>query len=205
MRRWTDRQDIQPVKRQPSALAREGFSVTIELHVWRHGDGALHAATPLDDQIISKLPRGQRYVAKLMLPRSHRQNNLLHGIIQAAFANQRGGPQVESWEALKGWLLIQAGHCTETAIDLRGMRPSAAAAMAGAVAAALRERSTFAEVAISRERSALLIRTPKSVSFKKADSETMQPVVDRVLDIICTQVVPGTTPEQVMDMARRKA
>lgn len=177
----------------------------IEIQVWKHADSSLRAASPLDLKLIQSLERGEKYIARLQKPRSLKQNNLFHGLIQRAYENQTYGPRLESWEALKGWLLVRAGHCEETAVSVKGMLPSTAAVLSGAVAGALRQRTVYAETLVDRARAALIIRTPRSVSFAKADRETMQPVVDRVVDLICSEIVPGVTPEQLMDMAKRRA
>lgn len=177
--------------------------MTIELHVWRQGDGVLTGCTPLDYRLIQGLPPSSRYVAKLIKPRSLRQNNLLHGLIQAAYENQRGGPQVDSWEHLKAWLLIRAGHCDERRVSIDGLSAPQAMTLAGAVSAAIKAGGPGTLVfATSRE---IVFRTARSVSFAKADSAVMQPVVDRVIDLICSEIVPGSTPEQLMDAAKRRA
>lgn len=51
----------------------------------------------------------------------------------------------------------------------------------------------------------LIMRVAKPWRFSKTDHETANAVMQRVVDEICTNIVPGVTPEQLLDMAKQEA
>ncbi len=160
----------------------------LELRLEYCGEGKFRTATRLDWDLCQKELASRRQVfARISKPRSARQNAMFHAMIQDAFLNQRAGPQFPTWEHLKGWLLIQAGHCEVMRFDPEAMTPAVAA----------RLRHTFTGVDFTADRSSIYMKIAKSVSFAKADADVMKDIVDRVIDIICTEIVPGTTPDEL--------
>jgi hypothetical protein len=142
---------------------------------------------------------------KLTRMRSVRQNAFFHALIQAAFENQRGGPKVDTWEHLKGWLLVEAGHFDEARFSIGSIHPSVAALVGGGFAKEMRKRWSYMATGVDTKRNEIYMRFPQSVSFKSCDAERMKQVVDRVTAIICTEVVPGMDPETIMKMSTARA
>lgn len=178
----------------------------MELRLEYVGGGRFQSLTKLDfDLCTQDLAQGDRVKARITKPRSVRQNNLLHALIQAAHENQRGGPKFETWEHLKAWLLIEAGHCEEIRYSIGRIDPKLAMLVAGGMVAAIRQRFEFMAAGIDRGRNEVVMRFAKSVSFRQCDSETMAGIMDRVVAHICTDIVPGMDPESILNMAKARA
>lgn len=168
----------------------------IDLRLVHVGGGRFQAASKLDFELCCKeLDNGERVRAKVTHQRSVQQNEFFHALVEAAFENQRGGPQLPSWRHLKHWLLIKAGHCDVTRFDPGSMTPAVAAWL----------RKTFDTVDFTTDGHSIFMKVARSVSFKSATADEMRHVVDSVVSIICEEIVPGCTPEQIMDMAKQKA
>lgn len=148
------------------------------------------------EALTTKFAAGEHVFAKLTRKRSVRQNNLFHALCQAAYDNQRAGPTLPSWEHLKGWLLIQAGHCTVTRFAPEELTPRVAAAF----------RKSFADVDFVRDGTgAILMKQARSVAFNETNADEMQAVMNRVVDLICTEIVPGASPEDLLQAAKEAA
>lgn len=180
----------------------------IALRLTYMGGGRFQTRTRTDfDAAGATFEQGAPVIAKIGQRRSVRQNNLFHALIEAAWSSQRGGPRFDHWSGLKKWLLIRAGHCDETRIDLNGMAPAVARTVAAGVASALRQSEGGSTVTTSYDtaRHQLVLRSARSVRFDKTTAETMNPVVDRIVDIICTEIVPGVAHAEILEQARRMA
>jgi hypothetical protein len=170
-----------------------------EIRLRYDGNGKFSPASHVDyTTAIEEFEQGEEFVAKLTRPRSSRENRLFHGSIKSAYDNQRGGPRfedeadVDGWMRLRGWLLCQAGHC-----DVHRFTPGA---LAPEAVATLRQVYGDAFWAVEEKTGAILMRVPKTVRFSTLKHPDFQPVKDKVFQILCNEIVPGTTPEQLMEI-----
>ncbi len=178
----------------------------LDLRLRYRGGGTFQTAGRLDyDLAETEFERGKLVRAKVSAPRSVRQNDFFHALIEAAWENQRGGPRLPTWRHLKAYLLIEAGHCTETRLPLGRMTSNQAAEIAGKLAGALRRQYDTAWVTYSQTRNEIILRFAKSVSFRAVDGDEMREITDKVVSLICTEIVPGMDPQSILDMARSKA
>jgi hypothetical protein len=60
----------------------------------------------------------------------------------------------------------------------------------------------FDTVDFSTDGRKIYMKVAKSVSFAKANSKDMKQVVDRVVKIICTEIVPGMDPATIISVAK---
>jgi len=168
----------------------------LDLRLKYLGGGKFQTAGSLDFDLCGKeLDEGETVRARVTHQRSVKQNAFFHALIAAAWENQRGGPQFPSWEHLKGWLLIKVGHCD--------VKQFAANAMTAEVARHIRLTNPMADFTTDGE--SIFMKTAKSVSFKSTSAEEMAPVVDAVVALICSEIVPGVTPAQLLGMAKDRA
>lgn len=180
--------------------------MAIDLMLRHVGGGKFQTASHIDyHAAVELLEVNELLRAVLTRRRSVRQNNLLHAMIQAAFENQRGGPSFDTWEKLKAYLLIEAGHSEERRFSIGKIPHAQAALVCGGFASVIRDRHEYMAAGIDRQRNEVVMRFAKSVAFRNATSDEMQPVVDRVLHKICTEIVPGTSPEALLTMAKARA
>lgn len=168
----------------------------LDLRLEHVGGGQFRTRFKLDfDLCAAELEPGEHVRAKVTKQRSVRQNDYFHALIEAAFENQRGGPVLPSWRHLKGWLLIQVGHCDVKQFSARSMTPDVAAYL----------RKQFDTVDFSTDGQSIFMKTARSVSFKACDAEAMGKAVDDVVALICTDIVPGCSPDEILKMAKEKA
>jgi hypothetical protein len=180
--------------------------MSVDLRLVHTGGGNFRPRTKLDFELcLSTFDDGEMVRAKVSKARSVRQNGYFHALIQAAFENQRGGPQVETWEHLKSWLLIEAGHCDEVRINVGSMSEADAKTVAGGMARELKRRFDTVGVSYDRSSKEVVMRFARSVAFRAVDREKMGEIVDRVVAVICTVVVPGVDPETIMNQAKARA
>lgn len=179
--------------------------MAVDLRLTYVGGGRLQARGKLDLELLEReFEAGEVLRVKAGKMRSVKQNDFFHALIQAAFANQNGGPSMANWEQLKAWLLIEAGHCDEHRIDVRGMSAAQAGIVAGGMAKVLRTKIETCQVTYDRGTHEVIMRFAKSVSFRAADRETMGEIVDRVVAIICTTIMPGSDPATILNQAKAK-
>lgn len=154
-----------------------------------------------------KLHIGQTFRARLVVPRSNKRNDFLHALIQRAYENQRGGPDLPTWQHLKAWLLIEAGHCEETRVKVGRLTLTEAKAAGLAIATTVRlQGREYVGVTYDGKRGEFIIRTAKSVSFHALPDEgQFAEIVDKVVAIIGAEIVPGMTPEEVFAMGEKQA
>lgn len=156
----------------------------IELHLIYEGGGRFRSLTKLDLMLASdKFQQGERVLAKCTKPRSGRQNRWFHAMMHDAWDNQTAGPLFDTSDRLRKWATIQAGHC-----DVKRFEP---AAMTREVAEWL--RATYDDIDFSTDGRWIYAKTAKSISYRSCDNYVMAAVADKVVDIICEQIVPGTT------------
>ena len=178
----------------------------LDIQLRYKGQGVFQTAASLDFRLANdELEAGEMVRARVSRLRSVRQNNLFHALIQAAFDNQRGGPDLPSWEHLKAWLLIQAEHVNEKRVFVGNLSLKEAKAAGTAIAAALRGGSDYVAIAYDPNTHEFVERSAKSVSFRKVTSDEMAAIMDKVVEIVCTEIVPGMDPESILNMARSKA
>jgi hypothetical protein len=180
--------------------------MAVELMLRHEGGGLFRVASRLDyETAVTALETNEMLRAVFTRRRSVRQNNLLHALIQAAFENQRGGPKLDTWEKLKAYLLIEAGHSEERRFSIGNVHPAQAALVCGGFAAVIRDRHEYMAAGIDQQRREVVMRFAKSVSFSKATSDEMKPVMDHVVATICTEIVPGMDPATILNMAKTRA
>jgi len=148
------------------------------------GGGRFRVASTYDLEAVElQFAAGEQVEMKPAKGRSIRQHKWFFSLVSEAFENQRAGPQFDSAERLRKWLLIKVGHCTEKRFAPR--------AMTADVAAWLRQQ--YDDMDFATDRVWIYARTAKSISFRACNSEAMCEIADRVVDVICSEVCPGTT------------
>lgn len=180
--------------------------MAIDLKLEHVGGGQFRCRTRLDfDLCTREFGPGEPVRASITKRRSVRQNAFFHALVGAAFENQRSGPRCETAAHLKSWLLIEAGHCDEVRLSVAGMNERDATAVARGMTAELKRRFDTVAVSFDPKSREIVMRFARSVSFRAADAEMFSGIVDRVAEIICAQIVPGTTPEQLFSEARERS
>jgi hypothetical protein len=170
------------------------------------GEGKLRAATRYDyNLILAVFDPGEELTAKLTHQRSTKQNAFFHLLVQRAFERQMQGPKLQTWQALKDWLLIRADHCTELRHHVGPLTSKETRVIGAALAMGLRTENDFVGVAYDKRRQEIVLRTAKSVAFKACDSEKMGELVAAVEALILQEICPGLTVEEIMGEARRAA
>ena len=168
----------------------------LDLRLEHIGGGQFRPRSKLDYELCCKeLEPGEHVRAKITHQRSVRQNDYFHALIEAAWESQRGGPQLPTWRHLKSWLLIQAGHCDVKQFALNAMTAEVAAHL----------RRTFDTLEFTTDGKSIFMKVARSVSFKATNSAEMKEIVDKVVAIICTEIVPGMDPDTIMNQARERA
>ena len=158
----------------------------IELQLRYEGNGVFRVANRAALEVAAaRAEQGQVYTARLTSPRSHEQNRYFHALVRDAYEQQRGGPVLPTWMHLRNWLLCEVGHC-----EVQAFQPGA---ITREVAAWLRGR--YDDVHWSTDGRQIYARTPKSINVARCEQDRMNQIVTAVVDVICKQVVPGTTPE----------
>jgi len=174
------------------------------------GGGRFHAASKIDHHnIMQRFPVGDRVRAKLTAPRSLKQNNWFHCIVQTAFNNQQGGPEFADWKALRSYLLIQAGWFDEwsapwvvvggrKAYKFNIMRP-----VIEALAAGMRRRADYTVVIADTKRELIVFRVARSFSFESCpDPEEATRIIDHAIGTICQEIIPGVSEEELRTMSK---
>jgi len=180
----------------------------IDLKLIYLGEGRFVTATASDlSTAVTGIKANEALRAKMTRRRSVQQNEFFHALIKAAFDNQRSGPQLPSWEHLKAWLLIRAG-CEEIRLPLVGMAETDVARFLGPMAAALRRRYPSVETAYDQRSHECVMRFARSVRFDPvtgASPDEMHKITHDVTALICTEIVPGCTPDEIFAMAKEAA
>jgi hypothetical protein len=124
-----------------------------------------------------------------------------------AFDNQRAGPELPTWRHLKDWLLIHpdVGHCQERRVKVGKLTPREAQAAGVALATALRTGEDFVGVGYDTKHGEFVVRTAKSVSFRAVTSDDMAAITDKVVGLICKEILPGTDPEDLFNATRSES
>lgn len=163
----------------------------MEVQLRYMGGGRFQSMT--GQTVFGEIKIGDVLRCKITRARSNPQNRFFHSLVRHAYDNQTGdGPLLPSWEHLKYWLLIQAGHCTVQVFDPRAMTPE--------VAKWLRELDPAMD--FTHDRNSIYAKRAKSIAFRAADQDQMNPIVDRVTEIICNDIVPGVDPDELFKMAK---
>ncbi|MEO0943230.1 MAG: hypothetical protein AAFY06_00110 [Pseudomonadota bacterium] len=157
----------------------------LDLRLEYAGEGNFVCRTRFDRELVDdKLKAGERVRAKVTRPRSARQNDFFHAIVEAAFDNQRAGPQFPTWRHLKSWLLIQVGHCEVKTFPVTAMTPSVAAWL----------RRQHDNIDFAHDGDHIYAYTAKSISFAACGGEKMDEIVDAVIVRIINDICPGMDP-----------
>jgi hypothetical protein len=180
----------------------------LDLRLRYEGAGRFQTATKLDfDLAAETYSQGDVVRAETTQPRSLRQNNYLHAIIQSAHETQSGGPRFGHWKQMRAWLLIEAGYCNEERFKVPGTSRNVATAFGKGLAQALRRGERYEAVAYDPKTAEFVIRTPISLKFHGKDALTADEageLTDRIVAIVCTEIVPGMDPQSIMDNAKAR-
>lgn len=164
----------------------------LEIRLQYQGEGRFTTATRLDLELAERnIDHGERIAAKLTKPRSVRQNRLFHALIELAFDHQKAGPPQPSWRHLKSWLLIQAGWCTIAKLPPNAISKEMAACL----------KAQFDTIDFTTDGQSIFMKTAKSTKFSAANADEFSPVMDKVIDLICSKICPGMEREALMKMA----
>jgi len=175
----------------------------IEHRLIYRGGGTYQTASRMDLELAERTFHvGEECAGKISHKRSVKQNNTFHVMIQYAHDNQRSGPILPSWEHLKKWLLIEAGHYSERRFNLSGLNEAQAVIAGKALAQCMRSRDDYVAIAYDRHTSELVERTAKSVRFTAVMADDMRELFDRVAHIICDQIMPGMEPDRLVEEAK---
>jgi hypothetical protein len=179
----------------------------LEQRLIYRGGGSYQTATRLDLELAERtFQAGEECAARVTHKRSVRQNNTFHVMIQYAHDNQRAGPLLPSWEHLKKWLLIKAGHYSERRFGIGDARAKMTheqiVAIGKMLAHAFRSRDDYVAIAYDPKTEEFVERTAKSVRFTAAMSDEMKELFGRVAEIICREIIPGTDPEELIEAAK---
>lgn len=170
------------------------------------GDGSFRTASPFDYKLAQRaLGEGEVIRVSVSRGRSSKQNRMFYALVQAALDHQVHGPMLETADHMKAYLLIRAGHCNESRIPLSKQSAKETMFAARRMSAFLRQHYDFCETQYDDKRSDLVLRVAKPWRFSRTDHETATAVMERVVKEICENIVPGTTPEQLLDMAKQEA
>jgi hypothetical protein len=154
--------------------------------------GHFVTATKADfDAASAEYKPGQEIIARTSSRRSGRQNSYFHVILQNAHASQQAGPQQPTWEHLKAHVLNAVGHCDVKRFEARAMTREATQAI----------RAAFhVEFFVDRKTNEIIMKTPRRT--RNLGKEEMGALIDKALDYICREIVPGTDPEDLRAMAK---
>lgn len=178
----------------------------LTLELCYNGNGSFRTASPFDFKLAqSRLGEGELIRVSVSRGRSSKQNRLFHALIQAAFDNQVHGPMLETAEHMRAYLLIRAGHCNETRIPTAKQSARDVVSTARHMSAFLRQHYEYCETSHDSDRNELVLRVARKWRFSATDHETANAVMEKVVAEICGNIVPGTTPEQLLNMAKQEA
>jgi len=138
------------------------------------------------EHAVSFMRQGEVYQFQRIKPRSRQQHRWFFALVQAAYDNQTAGPVFGDSERLRKWLLCKANWCRT-----RTFPPQA---MTREVAAWLREESADMDFTVDRHTGEIHAHVAKSIAYRACPHEQMCIIADKVVDIICAQIVPGTSP-----------
>lgn len=171
----------------------------LDVRLRYQGNGRFQSHTLVDFKKISEgLEEGDVVRAKLTNARTHTQNNTLHWLAQMAWENHQPGcppdPElVPTWEHMRSWLLIAAGHCDVEEFKRGEIAP----------AAAERLRKRYNTVMWTVRGQTVFMKTARSTS--NLSREEFSDLLDRILDVIGTKVIPGVDMDSLKEMAKAKA
>ena len=167
------------------------------------GNGRYQTASRSDlENANTTFAAGEHVVARITHKRSVRQNNTFHAMIAYAFENQRSGPNLSTAQHLKQWLLIKAGHYSERRFHLGPLLEREAKSVGMVVAQMMRSHDDYVGIAYASGTGELIERRAKSVSFKSVMSDDMRELFDRVVHIICEEIMPGVDPDALVEEAK---
>lgn len=162
-------------------------------------DGKFQSHTLVDFKTIAAgLTPGDVVRARITLARTVTQNNTLHWLAQMAWENHQPDcppdpEQVPTWEHMKSWLLIAAGHCDVETFERGEIAP----------AAAMRLRKRYHTIMWTVRGDMIFMKTARSTS--NLNREEFTDLLDRILTVIGTKVIPGVDMDSLKEMAKAKA
>jgi hypothetical protein len=175
----------------------------LEQRLIYRGGGTYQTATRLDLELAERtFQAGEECAAKITHKRSVHQNNLFHAMCHYAHDNQRAGIILPTWQALKQYLLIRADHFDERRVHVGKLTMATAEAAGKALAIGLRARDGYVGVAYDPRTGEFVERTAKSVRFTATMSDEMAVLFDKVLHVICEEIVPGADPEEFIETVK---
>lgn len=175
----------------------------LDLRLEYLGNGRFQTLYSTDfEEATEKLHQGDKLRAQLTHQRSVRQNNYFHALVQSAYENQRGGKKLPSWRHLRSHLLINAGHCTEERVSLKGVPANLIQPLLMSTARVLRRHSDVLEISYDTKTGEAVYRAAKSWAFRETGSVEATKILNRVIAHICAEIVPGMDPTRFTREAR---
>ncbi len=145
--------------------------------------------------------KGEVLRAQFTRFRSIDQNNFFHGLIDATWQSLNTEEFTDP-RHLKEWLLIEAGHVQEDRIRLT-MPKKHIGPVVEAMTASLRRRQTIIKVLYNEKRHELVMRYAGEWKFEKLEHDRATELTQRCVEIICNDLLPGTTPDEIFAMGKR--
>jgi len=174
----------------------------------RHtGDGRLEAIKPSQRQeIIARFKVGDNIACDLEKYRSNLQNRAFFAAISKAYDNTPHTDRWRSSEELRAWCFVQVGFKETIECPMpQGMRGLVKrfATFVSAIVTRVHAKDRFAFMRETPD--GLAVDIPRSWQFSKTDHSEATKVMDAVLDLLVTEVVPGITRKQLLEAVHKDA
>lgn len=140
------------------------------------------------DLAFSKIPIGSIVVAKITQPRSLRELKYFFWLCERAFDNNLTGPSEEdvpTEEHMRAWLLVKVGHYVVDIFEPGAITPP--------VIDWMKRRNPMTFWRVSESTGRVAAYTAKSISFAELGEAKFNQIVNDVIDVIMSDVVPGTS------------
>ena len=165
----------------------------MEIGLKYQGGGKFICSNMNDAAYVEReLNEGEYRKAKLTRSRSLPQHNLFWAVMDKAFQNQNVKPPLEpftSKERMRYYILVRAGHCKEMSFE--------AGAITKDVVDVLAE--FHPDLFFFRIGNIIRAKKAKSISFGKCDQQEFVGIMINVLDVVCTEIVPGISVELLVN------
>ncbi len=165
----------------------------MEIGLKYQGGGKFICSNMNDAAYVEReLSEGEYRKAKLTRSRSLPQHNLFWAVMDKAFMNQNPKPPLQpftSKERMRYYILVKAGHCTEMFFDDGAITKEVVDALA-----------TFhPDLFFFKLPHGIRCKKAKSISFGKCDQQDFVGIMINVLDVVCTEIVPGVSVELLVN------
>ena len=166
-----------------------------DLRLRYDGNGIFRVATKEDARIATRnVDVGEQIKAHCTKRFTATQSALFHAMCKLAYDNQTTTqPDLPSWQHLKSWLKIQAGHC-DVVTFTDGFSAEAARY--------LRKKYDTMDFTLNVKTGAVTMKTARSLT--ELNKDDMGLLIDRCKTIIEKHIMPGVDLDQLMEEAKRK-